>query len=427
MFSTKEINLLPSPLMNHKEEAKNANNDNNNFSEWDNLSHAIRTPLHVLGGYVANLEKFSQKFSQVKISDPTALQKNLFRRSTRLERYLSTIQAQARLLADGDYSEFFRQIQLSSKKSDKPDDSSIVIFKETLASLTNHINHLQATQEKLKMLVHNYEILKIEELKNQFDEITREIKTLVIQIKRERDDLNRTISPAVSSPAHIPLCERKKENNFQRLRVLIVDDMPVNQRILKRMLGKQHCCEFANNGKEAVEKYSENHFDIIFMDIQMPVMDGLEATREIRQEELARTKRRTPIIASTAIDSATLDKGITVAAGMDGYIMKPYDEKRVHEIIHLHMNRAEEVCSDSESDMDNRPSTPTFPIKKISRHDFPPRTAASWSTPSDGQRLLTKFHLLGQGKRNKVTQDLLAKSSDITITPRPLPLLRSFL
>jgi CheY-like chemotaxis protein len=364
----------------------------------------------------------------LKTSDP-AFQRDLLRRSTSLDRYLSALQAQAGLLAEGDYSEFFRQAPLSSKGSIKPSGSSIAVFKETLASLADHINHLQATQKKLKTLVHHCESLKAEELKSQLDEIGREIKAIVLQIKKDKDDLNGTVSPAVSSPVNIPLSERVKENNLKPLRILIVDDMPVNQRILKRMLGKQHCCEFANNGKEAVEKYSENHFDIIFMDIQMPVMDGLEAAREIRQQELTTNKRRTPIIASTAIHSDTLDKGITVTAGMDGYIMKPYDEKQVQGIIHLHTGKGEKIGSESESEIEDRPSTPTFPNerRRENSYNFPARSAASWSTPSDGHKLLAKFHLLRQKKKDNFAQDLLAKCSAHNATSRPLPLLKSFL
>jgi CheY-like chemotaxis protein len=195
------------------------------------------------------------------------------------------------------------------------------------------------------------------------------------------------------------------------------------------MVGKQHCCEFASNGKEAVEKYSENHFDIIFMDIQMPVMDGLQATKEIRQQELATNKRRTPVIASTAIDASALDRGITVAAGMDGYFMKPYDEKQVHDIIHLHTGKGEKIGSESESDIEDRSSTPTLPNerRRENSYDFPGRSAASWSTPSDGHKYLSKFHLFRQEKRNKVAQSVLAKSSDIPRTSRPLLLLKSFL
>ncbi len=459
MLSAAEIKMPVSSTLNEqgmspKEEARlAAKNAKNNFSKLDDLSHAVRTPLHVLGGYVAGLQKFSQGFSQLKMPDP-ALRINLFRRSANLARYLSTIQAQSELLAGGEYVEFFRQT--SSKKSDKPEEASIALFRETLASLASHINRLQAAQEKLKTLVRHYERVNPAELKNQFDEIAMEIQVSAAQIKKETDDLNGTLPLAVSAPP----AQIKKNLSALPLRILIVDDMPMNRKVLARLIGKQYHCEFASNGKEAVEKYAENHFDIIFMDIQMPVMDGLEATLAIRQQELATNKRRTPVIASTAIDSGALEKGITVAAGMDGYIMKPYDEKRVQEIIHLHTDKREKACPESESDMDERSLTPTFPRRKIlwnglsARSLSGPATANSrvispasdpgpsrfspvlaknpallsvspWNTPSNGHGLLARFHLLRHENKSNLAAEKLLSGSDRT--PRSSPLLKSFL
>jgi CheY-like chemotaxis protein len=458
MLSTLKIEMPVSSTneqsMIHQEETKvEYKNARNNFSKQDDLSHALRTPLHVLGGYVAGLEKFLQGFGQLRMPGPT-VRINLFRRSARLGHYLSTIQAQNELLANGNYVEFFQQTRLSSEQSDNH-ESSIAVFREALASMTSHINHLQLAQEKLKTLICHYDKLTMEELKNQFDEITIETQTIVSQIKKEVDVLNGTLPVAVNAP----LLETKKNQQRTPLRILIVDDMPANRTILARLLGKQHCCEFASNGQEAVEKYSENNFDIIFMDIQMPVMDGLQATVAIRQHELATNKRRIPIIASTAIDSATLEKGITVAAGMDGYIMKPYDQKRVREIIHLHTEKSEKVYAGNESDMDEIPLTPTFPRRKISRNGSPVRSKSAPAitnsrvvspgsdpgplrfrtmptknselvsalprrTPSDGRGLLAKFHLLGHENRGNLAPVLLAKSDVMAVSS---PVRKSFL
>jgi CheY-like chemotaxis protein len=241
---------------------------------------------------------------------------------------------------------------------------------------------------------------------------------------------------------------------FMPLRVLIVDDMPVNQRILRRILGKQHDCKFASNGKEAIEKYTENTFDIIFMDIQMPLMDGLEATTTIRQQELAKSKKRTPIIASTAIGSSALDKGITVAAGMDGYIMKPYDAKRIREIIHLYTGNGEKSCAENVNDRDEMLTMSTFSTRKILQNSPSGRRASSpevltsvtanslvvssskayasasdlshrvrmptknpeglseslRSIPLDGKSLLTRYHLFHRKNRGRLPQGLLSKA-----------------
>jgi CheY-like chemotaxis protein len=201
-----------------------------------------------------------------------------------------------------------------------------------------------------------------------------------------------------------------RRNLFMPLRVLIVDDIPMNQQILRRMLGKQCCCEFASHGKEAIQKHSENNFDIIFMDIEMPVMNGLEATTAIRQQELAQHKRRIPIIASTSLDPVVLDKGITVTAGMDDYIMKPYGEKRVYEIINLYTGKGKRECTGGESAKEERLPKQPFSTRKILRSGSPSRRATSWSEPSEGSKFLVRFHLLSHENSNHLAQDLVSGS-----------------
>lgn len=108
----------------------------------------------------------------------------------------------------------------------------------------------------------------------------------------------------------------------ESLNVLFVDDRPLNQKIGKALLTKfGHKVDFANNGEEAVEKSASQVYDIILMDIQMPKMDGYEATRHIRDRE-KKTGIHLPIIAVTA-NALKGDGDRTLEAGMDGYISKP--------------------------------------------------------------------------------------------------------
>jgi CheY-like chemotaxis protein len=146
-----------------------------------------------------------------------------------------------------------------------------------------------------------------------------------------------------------------KQEAKQSVRILLAEDNPVNQKLAMLMLKKAgYQVEVANNGKVAFEKYtgSPDDFDLIFMDIQMPEMDGLEATGEIRKwegKEIAHSSQlkaedekpatrnsqpgtHVPIVAMTA-NAMKGDREICLEAGMDDYITKPIRRELVFEVI----------------------------------------------------------------------------------------------
>jgi signal transduction histidine kinase/ActR/RegA family two-component response regulator len=107
------------------------------------------------------------------------------------------------------------------------------------------------------------------------------------------------------------------------LKILIAEDNRINRLLLGKILEKAgHKVVFAMNGVEALQLWENNGYDLLLMDLQMPVMDGLEAAREIRKRE-AGNGTRIPIIAVTA-RAMHEDRDLTIEAGMDGYISKPY-------------------------------------------------------------------------------------------------------
>src|SRR5665647_229513 len=117
------------------------------------------------------------------------------------------------------------------------------------------------------------------------------------------------------------------------LKILLVEDNLLNQRIVMFSLKKyNHEVTIANNGLEAVEKFSEAKYDVILMDIMMPVMDGLEATVKIREVEVTmNTDKRTPIIALTA-NTMDNDRNTCLSYGMDEFMAKPFDIEKLKTI-----------------------------------------------------------------------------------------------
>src|SRR5271154_3103163 len=115
------------------------------------------------------------------------------------------------------------------------------------------------------------------------------------------------------------------EQSPRKLNILLAEDNAVNRVLAQKLLQKQgHTVTSVNNGIEAVQLWEQNQssqFDIILMDVQMPEMDGLQATARIRERELA-TGAHIPIIAVTA-HAMKGDRERCLAAGMDGYITKP--------------------------------------------------------------------------------------------------------
>ena len=162
---------------------------------------------------------------------------------------------------------------------------------------------------------------------------------------------------------------------LSRLRILLVEDNPANQKLVNYVLGERgHSVEIASDGCQAIGMARAGSYDAILMDVQMPGIDGLDATKAIRAEESGR--RRVPVIAMTA-HAMKGDRERCLAAGMDGYLSKPI--KR-HEIISL----VESLAADAAAGCPRQPregkrmprrSTCSTPRRRSSSAT----TAAEWS------------------------------------------------
>ncbi len=138
-----------------------------------------------------------------------------------------------------------------------------------------------------------------------------------------------------------PLITRHRLREQRRqLRVLLAEDNPVNRTLALRLLGKLgHQVDVANNGEEALALHARGNFDIILMDVQMPVMGGFEATARIREREAAGSPH-TPIVAMTA-HAMKGDRERCLEAGMDGYLSKPVHAPDLVEALIHHTGNAD--------------------------------------------------------------------------------------
>ena len=115
-------------------------------------------------------------------------------------------------------------------------------------------------------------------------------------------------------------------------RILLAEDGVTNQKLAVALLLKWgHVVTVANDGREAVNAYESQPFDLVLMDVQMPEMDGLEATVCIRALE-SKLGRHTPIVAMTA-RAMKGDRELCLESGMDGYVSKPVRQRELYQAI----------------------------------------------------------------------------------------------
>jgi signal transduction histidine kinase/CheY-like chemotaxis protein len=135
---------------------------------------------------------------------------------------------------------------------------------------------------------------------------------------------------APASPEPVPAATVQRP-----IRVLVADDVEFNQRLATLMLRKLGCTvDCAGDGRRAVSQTAAQHYDVVFMDCQMPELDGFEATREIRQREQAAGSDggRVPIVAMTA-NAVVGDRELCLSAGMDDYVTKPLNVDELRRVI----------------------------------------------------------------------------------------------
>jgi CheY-like chemotaxis protein len=150
-----------------------------------------------------------------------------------------------------------------------------------------------------------------------------------VRLNELRDALMRLLTQA--APAPIQRASRASTAKGG-LSILLAEDNAVNQLVMQRLLVKRgHRVTIAATGKAAIEAIEHETFDLVFMDVQMPEVDGFEATREIRRRE-ASGRTRLPIVALTA-HAMSGDRERCLASGMDAYMTKPINPRELDEVL----------------------------------------------------------------------------------------------
>jgi signal transduction histidine kinase/ActR/RegA family two-component response regulator len=153
--------------------------------------------------------------------------------------------------------------------------------------------------------------------------------TFTVELPLERVD---HVGPAEAAPAGV--------DHDENLRLLAAEDNPTNQQVLAAVMDSLGIdVDIVADGKQAVEAWAAGHYDLILMDIQMPVMDGIAAAQAIRDAEKREGRTRIPIVALTA-NALTHQVAEYMAAGMDGHVPKPIEIAKLYEAISAALNAA---------------------------------------------------------------------------------------
>ena len=203
------------------------------------------------------------------------------------------------------------------------------------------LDTIKMIREKIKLNSQNQPIILLHSSSDdeEFHKKCQELGILFKLIKpvKSKDLLRYLTNVYKKEQTTIEISKEKEESvclTKNKIKILIAEDVPMNMLLIKTLLSKI-ACNFelieAKNGEEAINLYIEKNPQLIIMDIQMPIMDGLEASKKIREIEKLE-KQHTPIIALTA-GAFNEERGKCLDAGMDEFLPKPVDAKLLTELI----------------------------------------------------------------------------------------------
>ena len=267
-----------------------------------------------------NVFKTYPKFSNVKVGLALPVKSIKRQLDSNLETYVRHLGAEFKIYYYEDLFESFKIIEL-------PD---IMIFDHHYARLSGELEQCSSIDCKSILLTDSTLRSRINPDTHQFTDIIFMPVTLRKTI--------RILRSMIESPKKETVRTNKLDNidSFEGLDVLIADDNMINRKLIKIIMEKLGLTvTLVENGEEAFHQYQEHKFDIIFMDIEMPIMNGIEATHKIIEFERKNGLSHVPVVALTANVSVG-DKDHYMNEGMDDYATKPLDIDMLKSIISKH-------------------------------------------------------------------------------------------
>lgn len=234
------------------------------------------------------------------------------------------------------------QMQLFLKRPDLPQGMWISITCTSLVSSEGKISGAVALVLDVTEYVRIGEQIKLlcTQLESQLQNIASAREELQA-LTQKLGNASASLPPVNMSPMQRPPVAEQPGPGIESIgkKILVVDDIPVNQKLLIMHLKKMGFeVEAVFNGKEAVDAVEKGHFAMIFMDCDMPVMNGYEATQAIRLAEL-NSGKHTPIVAMTSYDRVG-DRERCLSVGMDEYLTKGVTQKRLQEVVQWCLTRS---------------------------------------------------------------------------------------
>ncbi len=192
------------------------------------------------------------------------------------------------------------------------------------------------------------------------------IGNYVVKPVGQSELLNTILTATGTEPAGTPDSEKSRKSRLPRrpLRILVAEDNPINLELASRLLEKMgHSVLTAGNGRQALAALEHAKFDVILMDVQMPGMDGLEATRLLRQREQV-TGSHIPVIALTA-HAMKSDRERCLSSGMDEYIAKPIRREELVDALVKVLPANPQARSDAETSETNQAPKPVADLGRL--------------------------------------------------------------